>query len=211
MDYHSLSLSQFPAEFHRIVVAWYEWQGLYLWSRGCSPGETRRDPAKWESTDQVDWGAQPPVLLPDGVLAFDNASGDLRYSVVAESGAYYLDVEERGSRERYWMFRRYEDLEKYLLLAISQDARPGNYAESPKARWRAQGPDPKVILAQPDPEEFPGRLSITVIGESAERCWMGRSDAIAFSHAIFVSYEELNKLVREGIPAQGFQAAVSGN
>lgn len=148
------------------------------------------------------------MLLADGTFVFDNAAGDLRFYVFEDSGVYYMDVEERGARERYWMFRKFEDLEKYLLFLISDDARPGNYPESPRARWRALGPASGVILAQPDPENFPGRMSITIVGEEVDRCWMGRSDAIAFSHGILISFEELNEIVQEGLPSDGFKVDV---
>ncbi|WBP93522.1 hypothetical protein O6072_21030 [Mycolicibacterium neoaurum] len=197
-------ISDFPSEYRRTVHAWYEWQGYYLWSRGRAPGDEDRAPAKWESIGEVFWGADPPQLQ-DGIFTFGSAAGDLKYFVVTEAEAFFIDVEERGSRERYWMFRQFDDLEKYLLFIISQDALTDAYAGSLRARWRRQGVDPRVTLSQPDPENFPGRMSITVRGESAPRCWMGRGDAITFSHGIVVSYEELDRLVREGLSNEGFQ------
>lgn len=198
-------VGQLPDRYRRIVKAWYVWQGFYLWSRGQHPGEADRLPAKWETAERVFWGAEPPKFLADESFAFENAAGDLRYFVTDESGIFFIDVEERGSRERYWMFHEFDDLEKYLLFVISQDAYPGAYDESLRARWRKQGVDPRVTLTQPDPENYPGRMAITVIGENLARCWMGRSDAIAFSHGIHISYEELDRMTREGLPVEGFQ------
>lgn len=200
-------IDQFPSRYRRIVSAWYQWQGYYLWSRGRRPGDDNRAPAKWETAEQVFWGAKPPQLRDDGVFVFSSAAGDLKYSVVTEPEAFFIDVEERGSAQRYWMFRRFDDLEKYLLFLISQDALTDAFDGSLRARWRRQGVDPRVRLAQPDPENFPGRMSITVVGESAPRCWMGRGDAITFSHGIVISYEELDRLAREGVPDEGFEVA----
>ncbi|ETZ55882.1 hypothetical protein L838_0703 [Mycobacterium avium MAV_120709_2344] len=49
------------------------------------------------------------------------------FLVLGEDG-YYIDEESRGSRENFWMFRRFDDAEKYMLFLISQEARPGDIA-----------------------------------------------------------------------------------
>ena len=210
MKSYNVDFTNFPLQFHRIVEIWYEWQGLYLWSRGKSPGAARRFAPKWETDEQIFWGSRPPVMLDDATLSFDNAPGDLTYYVASEGGLFYMDVQERGSRQRFWMFRRLEDLEKYVLLTVSQNARPGSYLSSPESRWRQLGVHPDVILEQADVERFPGRVSITILGESVDRGWMGKSDAIPFSHAIMLSFEELDQYVRSGIPEDGFQVSVTG-
>ena len=57
---YDVELKRFPVPLRRIVTDWYEWQGLYLWSRGRRPGEVQRAPEKWETPEQVFWGARPP-------------------------------------------------------------------------------------------------------------------------------------------------------
>lgn len=210
MENYNVNFAQFPVQLHRIVKTWYEWQGLYLWTRGRSPGAAKQVTYEWETEEEISWGSRPPSMLDDATLSFDNASGDLRYYIVLDGGMFYMDVQERGSRKRFWMFRRVDDLEKYALFTISQDARPGDYLASPGSRWRRQGVHPSVILEQPDAERFPGRVSMTIAGESIDRGWMGRSDAISFSHAIVLTFEELDRLVRSGIPEDGFQVRVTG-
>ncbi|WP_138158213.1 hypothetical protein [Mycolicibacterium neoaurum] len=194
----------FPSEYRRTVRAWYEWQSCYLRSRGRVPGDEGRTPAKWKTVGEVFWGADPP-RVQDGIFTFGSAAGDLKYFVVAEAEAFFIDVEERGSRERYWMFSQFDDLEKYLLFMISQAALTDASGGSLRARWQREGADQRVTLSQPDPENSPGRMSITVKGERVPRCWMGRGDAITFSHGIAMSYEQLERLVREGLSSDGLQ------
>lgn len=203
MGDYDIDLSRFPPEFHRIVKAWYSWQAVYLSKRGRYPGGEHRAPERWETAEQVFWGARPPQMTNDHELSFiDDA--DVSYYLVAENGAFYIDEKERGSRGRYWMFRNFEDAEKCMLFLISQIARPGTYTDSPRFRWYQEGLNPRVSLHKPDPKNYPGRVSLTVDEEPIDRGWMGENDAIAFSHAIVLTYEELDATLREGIPADWF-------
>ncbi|WP_198157872.1 hypothetical protein, partial [Mycobacterium celatum] len=152
-------------------------------------------------------GARPPEITNDSELALvDNA--DLSYYLVPDGGVYYIDEEERGSRGRFWMFRNYEDAEKCLLFLISQAARPGKYSDSPRFRWYQEGLNPNVTLRKSDPENFPGRVTLTVDQESADRGWMGENDAVAFSHAIVMTYDELDAALRRGIPPEWFNVNI---
>src|SRR5262249_16628981 len=195
-------MSTFPPVLHRILRAWYEWQEGYLRGRGSYPGEERRAPRPWESPEQVFWGKRPPYMSGDSELTIDD--GDISYFLVKENDRYYIDQKERSERGRYWMFRHFKDAEKYLLYMISQSARPGKYSDSPGFYWYRQGLDRRVALHKPDPENFPGRVSLTVDHESVDRGWMGEGDAIAFSHAIVLTYEELDRALREGVPSDWF-------
>jgi len=40
--------------------------------------------------------------------------------------------------------------------------------------------------------------------EAADRGWMGESDAPAGSHILLLSFEELDSILREGIPTAWF-------
>jgi hypothetical protein len=202
-SYH-IDLSQFPPALHRIVKAWYAWQAVYLRKQGTYPGAERRAPERWETAEQVFWGARPPRMTNESELAFIDNAG-VSYYIVAEDDVYYIDEEERGSRGRYWMFRNFEDAEKCMLFLISQNARPGEYSDSPKFRWYREGLDPRVSLSKPDPVNYPGRVSVTVDQEPTDRGWMGENDAVAFSHAIVMSYGELDDTLREGIPDDWFK------
>ncbi|BCQ10175.1 hypothetical protein JMUB5695_03630 [Mycobacterium heckeshornense] len=201
-DYR-IDLSRIPPDFHRIVKAWYLWQAVYLRARGSYPGAVRRAPEKWETAEQVFWGARPPQMTARSELAFiDDA--DVSYFLVAEDNLYYIDERERGSRGRYWMFRNFEDAEKCLLFLISQRARPGRYSDSPRSRWYKEGLHPQVFLHKADPENYPGRVTLIVDEEPVDRGWMGENDAVPFSHAIVLSYEELDAVLREGVPDDWF-------
>lgn len=203
MTDYDIDLSRFPPAFHRIVRAWYSWQVVYLRSRGSYPGERGRTPGRWETAEQVFWGARPPQMTNDSELSFvDDA--DLSYYLVHENDLYYIDERERASRGRYWMFRNFQDAEKCILFLISQNARPGSYSDSPRYRWYQEGLDSRVSLSKPDPTNYPGRVSMTVDEEPIDRGWMGENDAVAFSHAIVLTYEELDASLREGIPADWF-------
>jgi hypothetical protein len=210
MNDYQIDLSQFPPALHRIVKAWYLWQAVNLRKRGSYPGKEQRVPERWETEEQVFWGARPPEMKNDSELALVDDAG-LSYYLVPEGAVYYIDEKERGSRGRYWMFRNYEDAEKCLLFLISQAARPGKYSDSPRFRWYQEGLNPKVILNKPDPENFPGRVSLTVDREPTDRGWMGENDAVPFSHAIVMTFEELDADLRQGIPPEWFDVNISGN
>jgi hypothetical protein len=174
------------------VEAWSTWQQVALRKAPAGAGSEPRQP-------RVD---------ENGQLEFLDTS-DISYYLVPEDGVYYIDSVERGSRDRYWMFRQFEDAEKYMLLLISQSTRPGTFSDSPVFRWYRAGLDPRVSLAKPDPDHFPGRVSLTVDGEPIDRGWMGETDAISFSHAIVLSYEELCTRLKDGIPADWFERKAS--
>jgi hypothetical protein len=106
------------------------------------------------------------------------------------------------------MFRRFEDAEKYMLFLISQTTRPGKYNESPSYRWYKDGLDSRVTLAKPDPENHPGRVSLTVDNEATDRGWMTEHNAVAGSHVIVPSFDELEEALREEIPSDWFSINV---
>lgn len=196
-------MSKFPPALHRIVRAWYVWQEVSLRTRGSFPGKEQRAPRGLETPEELFWGRRPPAMTGDGELAFvDDA--DVSYYLVIEDNQYYIDTKERGSRGRYWMFRRFEDAEKYLLFLMSQIARPGKYTDSPRYRWHRAGLDPRVSLGRPDPTNYPGRVDLTVDPEPTDRGWMGETDARAASHVITRSFEELDAELRKGIPPDWF-------
>ncbi|WP_142393992.1 hypothetical protein [Mycobacterium kansasii] len=198
-----VDLSEFPPFLHRIVKSWYLWQEIYLRELGRRPGGDQREPRGRETPGQIFWGRQPPAMTKDCELGLvDDA--DVSYYLARESDEYYIDSEERGLRQRYWMFRRYEDAEKYLLFIISQMARPGKYTDSIGYRWAQEGLDDRVSLSRPDPVNYPGRVSLRVDEEATDRGWMAKSDAAAASHILVLTFEELDTLLREGIPADWF-------
>ncbi|KZS83435.1 hypothetical protein B4U45_14120 [Mycobacterium persicum] len=133
---------------------------------------------------------------------------DVSYYLVCRNEGHYIDSEERGSRRRYWMFRRFEDAEKYLLFIISQMARPGKYTNSVGYRWVQEGLDARVSLSRPDPVNFPGCVSLRVDDEATDRGWMAESDAVQASHILVLTFEELDTLLREGIPADWFTISI---
>lgn len=208
MTEYRLNLSGFPIALHRIIKAWYGWQEVYLRARGSYPGADQRAPGVGESKEQIFWGKRPPEMTGDSEFIFAN-DGDMTFFLVKEDDCYYIDQKERSLRDRYWMFRSFEDAEKYMLYMISQAARPGPYSESPGFRWYRQGLDHRVTLRKSDPENFPGRVSLTVNQEAEDRGWMGEDDAIAFSHAIALEFEELDRELRSGIPDVWFSPNIS--
>ncbi|WP_156764414.1 hypothetical protein [Mycobacterium sp. E3247] len=198
-----LDLTTFPPFVHRLVKYWYAWQEIYLRRQGRSPGDARREPRGRESPDQAFWGRRPPKMTGSQELAFID-DGDVSYYLVWEEGQFFIDSEERESRHTYWMFRTYDDAEKYLAFLISQMARPGQYTDSPAYRWYQEGLNPRVTLTKPDPINFPGRVSLTVDQESTDRGWMGETDAPAASHVLVLNFDELDSALREGVPADWF-------
>jgi hypothetical protein len=195
-----VELSKFPPALHRIVKSWYRWQAVYFHRSGIEP---ERDPA----SGQIAWGTRPPTMTNGGELCFID-DGEISYFLVIESDHYYIDKKSRSSRARYWMFRRFEDAEKYMLLLISQMVRPGKYSDSPSFRWYREGLDPRVTLAKPDPVNHPGRVSLTVNHEATDRGWMTEHNAIAGSHVIVPGFEELEEMLQEGIPRDWFSVNV---
>jgi hypothetical protein len=196
IDYY-VDLSVFPPALHRIVESWYRWQAVYLHKIGSVPEESL----------QIAWGTKPPTLANDGDLRFLD-DGEISYFLAFENNKYYIDKQSRSSRGRYWMFRRFEDAEKYMLFLISQMARPGKYNDSPSFRWYREGLDPNVTLAKPDPDTHPDRVSLTVNRETTDRGWMTEHNAIAGSHVIVLSFEGLDEALREGIPNDWFSINV---
>ena len=207
MTDYQVDLSRFPTAMHRIVRAWYCWQGIRLRKLGRRPGEDQRPPKPWETAEQVFWGARPPEMVSEPELAIiDDVEGS--YFLVSEDSVYYIDEKDRASRERYWMFRRFEDAEKCLLFLMSQNARPGKYSDSPRFRWNKEGLNPRVSLHKPDPDNFPGRVAMTVDQEPVDRGWMGENDAIPFSHVITMTFDELDRVLRDGISPDWFTVNV---
>lgn len=192
-----IDLNAFPAPLRRIVESWYRWQAVYLHKMGNFPLDA--DP------DRIPWGTRPPTIK-DNFCFLDD--GEISYFLVDDNGQHYIDKQSRSSRGRYWMFRRFEDAEKYALFLISQLARPGKYTQSPSFKWYKQGLEPSVTLTKPDPENYPGRVSLTVDHETTDRGWMGEHDAIAASHVIVLDFERLEEALREGIPSDWFSINV---
>jgi len=205
-DYY-VDLSKFPPHLRRVVKSWFVWQAMYLRARGSYPGDDRRTSAEWESPERIFWGKQPPQIVSDSEVAF-SGDAEISYFLVKEDVAYYIDQKERSSRGRYWMFRHFEDAEKYLLLLISDFARPGEYSDSILFRWYKEGVDPNVSLKEIDPDNYPGRVSLTFDQEDTDRGWMSDYDATIFSHAIALTYEELEHALREGIPPDWFNSGI---
>lgn len=202
---YRIDLHEFPPPLHRIVKSWYSWQEIYLRKMG-SP-VPQHNFAATEENQESGWGAKPPTMIGDRELCFFNDSELAYYLVIGDNG-YYFDKKSRSSRERYWMFRRFEDAEKYMLFLISQAARPGKYSDSPSFRWYREGLNPRVTLTKPDPINHPGRVSMTVDHESTDRGWMPEHDAIAASHLIVLTFEELDETLRRGIPREWFSIKV---
>jgi hypothetical protein len=198
-----LDLARSPDFLHRIVRSWHTWQGAYLYSLGRHPGSDHQEPKDRETSEQIFWGGHPPEMTNANELRF-LSDGEISYYLTWEDSCYFIDKEERGSRARYWMFREYDDVEKYLLFRISRFIFPERYIDSP-AMYRLEGElDPWVTLKKPDPVNYPGRTSLRVNDEPRDRGWMGEIDATAVSHILFLSFEELDSLLREGLPADWF-------
>lgn len=200
---YCLDLSGYPTFLRRIVFLWYSWQEISLRSQGRFPGQVQREPRFHETREQVFWGGRPPEMTNSHELAFSD-DGDISYYLTWKNGSFYVDSEERGSRHTYWMFRRFDDAEKYLAFLISQMARPGQYTDSPAYRWYQEGVNPRVTLSKMDPVNFPGRVSLFVDQEPTARCWMGEGDAPAGSHVLVLSFEELDSILRQEIPPSWF-------
>lgn len=194
----------FPEHLRRLVSAWYTWQRAYLWAHDQRPEENQRPPEEWESEEEVRWGALPPRMNTDSVLTFANPSGEMLYILEEKPDGFYISTQERGSTKTYWMFRGPADAEKFLLYSIAEEARPGKYSDSPQCRWAREGLDPRVRVQHTDPETYPSRVSLTVDHEPQDRGWMGEADTIGFSHAIVLTFEALDELLREGIPERAF-------
>ncbi|MBZ4533765.1 hypothetical protein [Mycobacterium avium] len=196
-----INLKEFPPELHRIVKSWYSWQAIYL--------RKMRKPlpqsgAKVDNSSQTpDWATQPPTMTDKETLRFLD-DYELAYFLVLGKDGYYIDKKSRGSRKNLWMFRRFDDAEQYMLFLISQEARPGRYSDSPSYRWYQEGLHPGITLTKPDPVNYPGRVSITVDGEPIDRGWMPEHDAVAASHLMLLSFEELDGALRQGIPPDWF-------
>lgn len=199
----TVDLTIFPKFLHRLVRYWYLWQGVYLRAQGRWPGDDQREPRGRETHEDVFWGRRPPEMVNDNELALIDVGG-ISYYLTLNNACYLIDSKERGSRKTYWMFRKFEDVEKYLAFLISQMCRPGRYDQSPAFRWYQAGLHPRVTLSKPDPENYPGRVSLTVDHEPVDRGWMGQHDAIAGSHVLVKSFEELDSALREGVPTDWF-------
>lgn len=209
VDYY-LNLTPFPVFLHRIVKSWYIWQEIYLRGRNQVPGQVERQPKGKGTREQIYWGGRPPEMTDEDELALIDES-DISVYLVCKDDGFFIDTKERGSRDTYWMFRKYEDAEKYLLFLISQNARPGKYTDSPAYHWYQQGVNPQVTLTRPDPVNFPGRVSLRVDQESTDRGWMGETDAPAGSHVLVLSFEELDSALREGVPPDWFTLNIRGD
>ncbi|MEH3142846.1 MAG: hypothetical protein PGN37_22330 [Mycobacterium kyogaense] len=138
-------------------------------------------------------------------MSFAHPSGEFFYYLSEESSVYFLDLEERGTRKRYWMFRRLRDAEKYILCALCDAAQTVQRTDTLWQRWFQSGLDPRVQLSYNDIDQFPGSVSLTVDQEPIDRGWMGKDDALAFSHPILLTVHELRKAVRAEFPDEAFR------
>jgi hypothetical protein len=191
-----VDLSEFPPALHRIVLTWYSWQAIDLHKSGVLPTSDA-------ISEDIDWSTRPPVMTNDNELCFID-DGEVAYFLVIDDDHCFIDKMSRGSRGRYWMFRRIDDAEKYVLFLISQMVRPGKYSDTPSFLWYREGLDSRVTLTKQDPVNHPGRVSLTVDHEAIDRGWMTEHNAVAGSHVIVPSFEELEKSLREGIPHDWF-------
>jgi hypothetical protein len=136
-----------------------------------------------------------------------NRRGEPWYFLVPEDNVFYIEAEERGTRGRYWMFRQLGDAEKCLLFLNYQG---GRSPSSPLFRWYRRGLHPRVSLSKPDPENIPGRVSLTVDDEPTDRGWMGVEDAISLSHVLLMSYKELEYELRQHVSSGTTRAGGRG-
>ncbi|BAX90887.1 hypothetical protein [Mycobacterium shigaense] len=207
---YRIDLARYPEFLHRIVRSWYTWQGAYLLSQGKYPGYDQREPRLWETEAQVFWDGRPPEMTSINELGFIDDGGVSEY-LVWENGRYFIDEQERGSRDKYWMLNHYPDAEKLLLFSIGKRALSGRYIDSPAMDRLERAVDPRVTLSKPDPLNYPGRVSLRVNGEDDDRGWIGETDATAASHIVFLSFEDLDSLLREGLPADWFTISTQGD
>ncbi|MUM09045.1 hypothetical protein B5P44_30205 [Mycobacterium sp. CBMA 213] len=114
-----------------------------------------------------------------------------------EDDVFYIESEERGARSRSWMFRQLSDAEKCLLLLNREGT---SRADALMSRWHRRGLHPRASLSKPDPDNFPGRVSVAVDGEPIDRGWMGATHAILLSHALALSPEQLELELRQDVP-----------
>lgn len=196
--------SGMPEPLGGIASSWYTWQRVYLWVRHRRPGDREQAPKKWETEAEVFWGARPPQMVDDRTMSFAHPSGEFFYYLSEESNAYFLDLEERGTRKRYWMFRLLEDAEKYVLCALCDATQAVQRTDTLWQRWGQSGLDPRVQLSYPDIDQFPGRVLLTVDQEPIDRGWMGKEDAIAFSHPILFTVDQLRAVLRAEFPDEAF-------
>lgn len=128
-----------PDRLKRVIDAWYAWQAA-----------RERNHQSSTRPGNLLVGQRPPATFDDGSLAFVDEL-DVSYYLVPEDDVYYVDSEERGSRKRYWMFRRLDDAEKFLIFQFSQSARPGKLPNSPAFKWYRDGLSPTVLFTIPTP------------------------------------------------------------
>ena len=102
------------------------------------------------------------------------------------------------------MFRLLEDAEKYILCALCEATQAVQRTDALWQRWAQSGLNPRVHLSSADIDRHPGRVSLTVDQEPIDRGWMGRSDAIAFSHPIVLTLGELRAVLRAEFPDEAF-------
>lgn len=202
MTTYSINVSLIPPYLHRLVFAWYTWRVVGLRGSGEFPGTSTRVPEPWETTADVFWGRRVPIMGTPQELAVIDAV-DLSLYIGSEGEGIYVDQEIRGTRRRKAVFRDVQDAEKYLLLLFSQTERPGSYNQSPDYLWYQNGLAPSVQIRPVDPElEYPQTFYYCVDGH--DRGWMSESDAVSFSHAVLLSYEELESELKKGIPPEWF-------
>lgn len=196
-----------PEPYASIATRWYFWQTLYLWAHDRRPGSEARTPKTWETEAEVFWGARPPEMTNDSTISFAHPSGEFMYYLTEESDVYYLAVEERRVQKCYWMFRLLADAQKYIECTLSDATQSIRQPDRLWRRWIQLGLNPRVTLTYPDPSQYPGRVSLTVEGETRDRCWMGKSDAIPFSHAIVLSVPELEHVLAAQFPDEALHIA----
>lgn len=193
--------------FSGIASRWYFWQTLYLWAHDRQPGSETRAPKTWETEAEVYWGARPPEMADGSTLSFAHPSGEFMYYLSQESDVFYLAVEERRVQKRYWMFRLLEDAQKYIDCTLSDATQSIRQTDRLWRRWTELGLNSHVTLTYPDVNQYPGRVSLTVDDEPRDRGWMGKSDAVPFSHAIVLSAKELERLLISQFPDEALDIA----
>ncbi|WP_343574749.1 hypothetical protein [Mycobacterium sp.] len=198
MKKFNVELNLIPPALRRLALTWYRWQEITERKRNKAALMHPEDPLRQEY-----WKYYPPQMR--SAHEFRIGDDDFSYYLVSSEGLFYVDIAQRSARSRNCMFRSFYDAEKYLLFKIADSARLVNGLGYLSALWYQQGLNPRVTLKNLEPnEKYPNKFSLTVDQEPVDRGWMDEMDATAFSHAIFLTYEELDARLREGVPPEWF-------
>lgn len=134
-----------------------------------------------------------PIVDEQGWLMMQ--SGDVFFGLAAVEGGFRSVTVDRGKPLMRQSFALLSEAGRFLIVDIADEIRRQAGVGMKFREWRAAGVDPRVTA---EPAENGTRLTLRT--DSTRTCVVDGLYRESFSHAMPLTYEELDRQLVEGIP-----------